>query len=175
LDLADYGSGGAVAVDLSGAWDRATRGAELDVLREIEGAIGSGSGDVLRGDASANLFRGRGGKDTLTGGGGADDFDFDAIAHSAAGAHRDVVTDFAPAADDLDLSTIDARAETPAVDDTFAFLAARGAAFTGAGQVRWHQSGGDTFVEANVDADNAAELQVELAGLRTLSAADFVL
>jgi hypothetical protein len=41
--------------------------------------------------------------------------------------------------------------------------------------VRWFQDDGQTFVEANVDADRGADLQIELAGLRTLTAADFVL
>ncbi len=44
---------------------------------------------------------------------------------------------FAPGGDDLDLATIDARAATAGTNDAFAFLAARGVAFTGAGQVRW--------------------------------------
>lgn len=51
----------------------------------------------------------------------------------------------------------------------------RGAAFTAAGQVRWSQSNGNTFVEASNDADAAAELQIQLTGLKTLTAADFVL
>ncbi len=111
----------------------------------------------------------------MTGGGGADDFDLDAAAHSAVGANRDVISDFAPGSDDLDLATIDARTATPAVNDAFAFLAARGAAFTGAGQLRWYQSGGNTIVEANVDANLAPDLQVELIGLKALTAGDFVL
>ena len=64
---------------------------------------------------------------------------------------------------------------TPAINDAFTFLAARGAAFTGAGQVRWYQSGGNTFVEANVDANLGADFQVQLTGLKTLTAGDFVL
>jgi hypothetical protein len=37
------------------------------------------------------------------------------------------------------------------------------------------RSGGDTFVEANVDADLAADLRVELTGRMVLFQADFVL
>jgi hypothetical protein len=61
------------------------------------------------------------------------------------------------------------------VNDAFVFRAVEGAEFTGAGQVRWFHAGGDTLVEASVDADRTAELQVEFAGLRDLTAADFVL
>jgi Ca2+-binding RTX toxin-like protein len=111
----------------------------------------------------------------MTGGAGADDFDFDATTNSTVGANRDVVTDFAAGSDDIDLATIDARSATPAVNDAFTFLAARGAAFTGAGQVRWYQSGGNTFVEANVDANLAPDLQIQLTGLKTLTVGDFVL
>lgn len=175
LDLADFTSGTAVTVDLSLAADRATQGAEVDTLLEIEGAIGSANADTFRGDALANLFRGQGGKDTATGGAGADDFDYDAPAHSTVGAARDVITDFTPGVDDLDLSTIDARSATPAVNDAFTFLAVRGAAFTGAGQVRWYQSSGVTLVEANLDANLAPDLQIQLTGLKTLSSGDFVL
>jgi CSLREA domain-containing protein len=175
FDLVDYTFGRAVVVDLGLADGTATRGTEADTLQGIEGAIGSGGADTLRGDAPANLFRGQGGKDTLTGGAGADDFDLDVLAHSAVGANRDVITDFAPGSDDLDLATIDARSATPAINDAFAFLPSRGAAFTGAGQVRWYQSAGNTLVEANVDANLAPDLQVQLTGLKALTAGDFVL
>ena len=129
----------------------------------------------FRGDGLANLFRGLGGTDTLTGGTGTDLFDFDATAHSTVGAARDVVTDFAPSGDKLNLATVDARSATAAVNDAFAFLATPGAAFTAAGQVRWYRSGGNTLVEANLDTDLGADLQIELTGLKTLSAVDFVL
>jgi Ca2+-binding RTX toxin-like protein len=177
-DLADYAAGGAVAVDLSLASDRATRGAEVDTLAEIEGAIGSASGDTFRGDGAANLFRGLGGRDLQTGGAGADVFDYDALADSlwSAGKTRcDRITDFAHLGDNLDLSTIDAKTGTPAVNEAFAFLATKGAAFTGAGQVRWYQSGGNTFVEANTGGTLQAELQIQLNGIKTLTSADFLL
>ena len=41
--------------------------------------------------------------------------------------------------------------------------------------MRWFHAGGTTIVEASVDADRAPELQIELAGLKILSAGDFVL
>lgn len=175
LDLADYAAGGAVVVDLGLATDTATRGREVDTLVDIEGAVGSAGADTFRGDAQANLFRGNAGKDTQTGGAGADRFDYDRAADSLPGAGRDVVTDFAHLSDKLDLATIDTRAATPAVNDSFTFLAAKGSAFSAAGQVRWYQSGGATFVEASTDGDIAPELQIELLGLRPLSVADFVL
>lgn len=178
LDLASYAFGGSVTVDLSLATDRATRGAETDTLSEIEGAIGSAAADTFRGDGLANLFRGLGGKDHATGAAGADRFDYDSVGDSPWTSGRtacDVITDFTHLSDRLDLSTIDARAATSAINDTFTFLAARGTTFDAAGQVRWYQSGGNTLVEASNDADTVAELQIELTGLKTLTAADFLL
>ena len=96
-------------------------------------------------------------------------------ANSTVGTNRDVITDFTAGSDDLDPATIAARSATAGTNDSFTFLAARGAAFTGAGQVRWYQSGGNTFVEANVDANLSADFQVQLTGLKTLTAGDFVL
>jgi Ca2+-binding RTX toxin-like protein len=145
---------------------------------EIEGAIGSAVADTFRGDGLANLFRGSGGKDVQTGGAGVDVFDYDATTDSPWSASRttcDRITDFVHLADDLDLATIDAKAGTPLVNDAFTFLAASGAAFTGVGQVRWYTLNGNTFVEASTDADTTAELQIQLDGLKTLTAADFIL
>ncbi|NBP46123.1 MAG: calcium-binding protein, partial [Betaproteobacteria bacterium] len=41
-----------------------------DTLRNITGVVGSAFGDTLTGNASSNVFEGRGGNDTITGGGG---------------------------------------------------------------------------------------------------------
>ena len=67
----------------------------------------------------------------MTGGAGADDFDFNTVAEMGNGATRDVITDFAHLSDDIDLSTIDANGAA-AGNTAFTFLAANGAAFTGA-------------------------------------------
>jgi hypothetical protein len=75
----------------------------------------------------------------------------------------------------MNLATIDARSATAGTNEAFTFLAANNAAFSAEGQVRWYQSGGNTFVEANVDANLAADMQIQLTGLKTLAAADFVL
>ncbi len=61
---------------------------------------------------------------------------------------------------------------------TFSFLATKGAAFTGAaGQLRWFQDlrAPTTIVEGTVNADKVADFQIQLTGLKTLTAADFIL
>jgi hypothetical protein len=45
---------------------------------------------------------------------------------------------------------------------------------TGAGQVGFVRSGGSTIVRASTDADAAAELQIQLSGIRILSEDDFL-
>jgi Ca2+-binding RTX toxin-like protein len=46
----------------------------------------------------------------MTGGGGRDTWDFNEVADSPAGATRDMVTDFAPGQDILDIASTDADA-----------------------------------------------------------------
>lgn len=155
---------------------------EGDVLAN---SLGGGSGldrlfgrrgeDFLLGERGDDFLNGGLDADQLSGGGGRDLFDFDTLGDSAPGAgNRDVVRDFASGSDRIDLVTIDARAGTTG-NDVFTFLRAEGAAFTAAGQVRWFQDGGDTFIEADANTARGADLQIELAGLHDLTARDFVL
>lgn len=51
-----------------------------------------------------------------------------------------------------------------------------GAAFTGlAGQLHYLASGANTIVEGDVNGDKLADFQIQLTGLKTLTAADFIL
>jgi hypothetical protein len=74
--------------------------------------------------------------------------------------------------DDLDLAGIDADAGA-AGDQAFRFVGT--AALTGAGQVGYFVSGGNTIVRGSTDADSTAELQVQLNGLVPLTVDDFYL
>lgn len=201
LDTASYRDA-AAAVTASLAAGAASGGAGSDVLREIENLEGGRFADSLTGNASSNWLGGREGadrlfgrdgddwlldaagadrlnggrgRDSLSGGASADIFDYDQLADSTVGGNRDRIADFAHLTDKLDLSTIDARAATPAVNDSFNFLSAEGSAFSAPAQLRWFREGGSTFVEANVDAGLGADLQIELAGLASMSAGDFIL
>ncbi len=138
--------------------------------------FGREGNDTLLGAVGNDRLAGEAGRDTLTGGLGSDVFDFNAVGESPSRSARttcDTVTDFVRG-DRLDFSTVDARSAT-ALNDTFTFLAKSSASFTAAGQIRWYQSNGSTIVEASNDTDTAGELQVQLAGLKTLTAADFIL
>ncbi|MFO1072646.1 MAG: Calx-beta domain-containing protein [Geminicoccaceae bacterium] len=191
-----------VTIDLTAG--TAVRSGETDTLYEIENADGTRNADTIYGSAAVNVLSGadgndvlygragndtllgsggndrllgEAGKDVLTGGAGVDMFDFDRTGDSAWTSGKtacDRITDFAHLTDKIDLSTIDAKSAT-AVNDTFTFLAAKGAAITAVGQVHWYQAGGNTYIEANTGGSTAPEIQIQLDGLKTITAADFVL
>ena len=149
-------------VDLSGTTDTAKRGGETDTL------TGDRGGDRLQRRTTRsramrlnNEFQGKAGKDTMTGGGGRDTWDFNDVADSPAGATRDLVTDFAPGQDVIDLAGIDADSTVPG-NQSFRWVAK--ATLTGAAQLGYFVSGGMTIVRASTDADAAAELEIQLTG-----------
>ncbi|MEC5398063.1 T1SS-143 repeat domain-containing protein [Uliginosibacterium sp. H1] len=85
----------------------------------VDMASSLGGNNTLTGSARAELLIGGDGSDTLSGGLGADSFLFRmADVGSAGAAANDVVTDFNPAADNLDLSDIAAGMSTGAQLDT---------------------------------------------------------
>ncbi len=137
--------------------------------------VGGAGNDVLQGDAGNDTLVGGNGVDVLRGGTGADVFRFNALVESGAGvAPRDHIRDFSRAEGDrIDVSFIDANA-TVAGNDAFAFVGS--AAFSGAGQIRATQVGGNTLVQANTDANAATvEFSVLLIGNVALQASDFIL
>jgi len=81
----------------------------------------------------------------------------------------------------IDVSRIDAQNGAGVANDVFLFKATKAAAFTGIGQIRWFQedragtSNDKTIIEGNVDRDLSVDFQIELRGLVTLKATDFVL
>jgi serralysin len=148
---------------------------------------GLGGNDILNGGLGNDTLTGGSGRDTMTGGAGVDKFVFTALSDSGAlASNRDVITDFrktaATGADKIDVSAIDAKTAAGLANDAFAFLAVKGAAFSGAGQVRWFQedvagtANDKTIIAGNTDSNLAtAEFHIELKGLVTLAATDFIL
>jgi Ca2+-binding RTX toxin-like protein len=68
-----------------------------DALLRLENVRGSSFGDIIKGNAAANVLDGWLGKDTLSGGGGTDKFLFAA----AGNANADKISDFLPGTDDI--------------------------------------------------------------------------
>ncbi|MFZ1428285.1 MAG: right-handed parallel beta-helix repeat-containing protein [Geminicoccaceae bacterium] len=170
VDIATFAGSTAVVVDLAAKPATAKRGGETDTLTSIEGAIGSSKADIFKGDAQNNEFQGGLGKDTATGGGGRDLYAFKSVADSPAGSGRDVIKDFAPGQDVIDVSDIDADSTTPG-QQTFRWVGK--AVLTGAAQLGYYVSGGNTIVRASTNADAKPELEIQLNGSKTLTAADF--
>ena len=134
----------------------------------MENVIGSGFGDRLSGDNGANVITGGGGADTLDGGGGADRFVYAAVMDSTPDA-PDVITDFLPGLDKIDLSLIDANAAANN-DQSFAFIGS--AAFTRvAGQLNYSSG----LLSGDVTGDGVADFQIRLTNNPVLSASDLIL
>jgi Ca2+-binding RTX toxin-like protein len=148
-----------------------------DLLRGGTGndrLIGGADDDILQGHAGNDQLNGGAGRDILAGGAGSDAFVFLAAHESLPGAAaRDTILDFA-AGDVINLQAIDADATTGG-DQAFDLIGSD--PFTAAGQLRFETTAaGDTLVQANTDADLAAEFELLLRGsTRVLADGDFVL
>jgi hypothetical protein len=139
-----------------------------DILR------GKGGRDVLLGGAGADLLDGGIGKDTLTGDAGRDVFVFRDGDLGSTRPLADEITDFRQAVHEkIQLRSVDADA-TITGDQGFTFIGSE--AFTGAaGQLRYDQQAGNTYVEGDVNGDGAADFAIMLLGAVNLVQADFVL
>lgn len=182
---------GAVTLTLLGIANLAGTGnGSANVLLGNKGnntLTGGGGADNLNGGAGNDVLIGGAGRDVLTGGAGADQFRFASVAEIGnTVSTRDVIMDMhktaATGADKIHLALIDAKAGEATVNDTFAFIATKGAAFTNSGQIRWFQqdaagtSNDKTIILGNTDHNlTTSEFQIEIRGLVTLTSADFVL
>lgn len=162
-NLADnrlFGRGGADTVRGGGGDDRIEGGAGADSLDGDSGndlVIGGLDGDDLLGSDGNDTLVGLQGRDTLTGGGDEDVFRFRRVADDTV-ANADVITDFERGIDLIDLSRIDANANT-AANDAFTFVTS----FTGvAGQLRVRESKG--FLEGDTDGDGSTDFRVSFIG-----------
>lgn len=108
----------------------------------------------------------------MNGGAGADRFVFSAFADSTI-AKFDVVQDFVHGTDMIEIALIDANASKKG-DQAFAFAGQNSSVV--ANSVTWYESGGNTFVQADVNGNTGADLLIQLTGTNlNLSASDFLL
>ena len=130
---------------------------------------GNDLANVLRGTAGDNVLTGGGGVDSLYGGLGADRFVWLAVGDSGVGVGaRDVVEDFATG-DRIDLGGMDANVLKAGVQH---FRLDTGGGFH-AGEYRVAAAGDHVVVSLNVDG--AVDAQIEILGVTSLSAGDFLL
>jgi Ca2+-binding RTX toxin-like protein len=172
-------SGGTGNDDLIGGDgnDSMNGGSESDYLEGDAGndSLNGASGrDFLYGDSGNDVIRGGTGTDDLTGGSGADRFvfadgDFGGMTRST----EDLITDFSHSeGDKIDLRLVDAVAG--GTDDAFSFIG-NGQFTDVAGQLRFHVSNGDTFVEGDTNGDGQADFIIFVAGQHNFVASDFLL
>jgi Ca2+-binding RTX toxin-like protein len=189
-DTVDYfDSPSAVWVSL--LFGGATGYAAGDTYFGVENLTGTDYGDYLQGDNEGNLlWGGRGndwllgeggddrlvggrGIDTMVGGVGADTFIWTSTNETRATiADADLISDFDPTLDRIDLRQIDADMKMPG-DQAFEFIGM--ADFTSPGQVRWSIEGSETIVWINSDWDMEADAAIRLAGAPLLGIDHFLL
>jgi hypothetical protein len=130
----------------------------------------------MNGSTSETVFVGGAGTDYMTGAAGANSFKFLLVPGPSGG--KDLISNFDPVKDVIDLSAIDAN--------TGLYSAAPGANFTFIGTAPFSGSGGqvcyqydaalnETLVEADVIGDSSPDLEIRLAGDINLTAANFAL
>jgi serralysin len=161
--------------------------------------------DKVNGGLGADKITGGTGNDKLTGGSGADHFIYTKVPDSPydpAGsgvakkfAKADVISDFVSGTDKIDVSAIDANISTVFNQfvykgNTTQFSHQSFVATPNFAELIWYQSGGNTYVLANVNdtaptqtgvdggwvnQDETPDLAIKLLGLHTLTQNDFIL
>ncbi len=135
---------------------------------------GAGGDKLWAGDGNDTLVGGAG-ADSMAGGAGSDTFVFaDGDFGGTAPGTSDMIQDFSHAEGDrIDLAHVDANTLAGG-DQAFTFLGT--GAFTGtAGELRYEQLSGDTFVYGDTNGDGIADFMIELHGAQTLTSGDFVI
>lgn len=162
-----YGEAGDDILDGGDGSDFLYGGSEADMM------FGGSGNDTIYGQSGIDILTGGAGIDLLNGGTGSDRFVFHTGDTGATNATSDRITDFSQVdADRIDVSAIDAIAG--GVDDSFTFIGA--AAFgSSAGQLRYQQVGGATFVQGDTDGDGIADFIIRIDGLHTLTSGDFLI
>ncbi|MBV1796785.1 peroxidase family protein [Siccirubricoccus sp. G192] len=158
------GTGGGQYLAGGKAGDILAGGAGDQMLLGKAGAdtiLGGEGADLLRGGAGADTLVGGAGQDTLVGGAGADLFRFTAIGDSTPGS-PDLIRDFTPGEDRIDLSAIDTDPVRPG-DQGFAWLGLGRFSATGQAEARVQGRGAEkTLLMLDLDGDGAVDMVVAL-------------
>jgi Ca2+-binding RTX toxin-like protein len=155
------GSAGADTITGSANADNISGGAGNDSIRADAGA------DVINGGIGNDTIVGGAGNDSMTGGLGVDTFVWTATGDAANSTTTDHVMDFMSGIDKLDFTAI---AATPQWLGTAAF----NNTIPGTAQVRYYQTGGNTFVELDSDGNGSSNMVVRLDGLVNVTANDII-
>lgn len=169
-------AGGAINVLGGSAADIINGGSSSDKIDGGKGddrLIGNSGNDTISGGNSKDFIQGGSGADKLTGGTGADVFSFISTKDSTSSS-RDTITDFKQSEDDIiNLQIIDANSKT-GTNDKFKFIGTSDFHKV-AGELRYSQSSGNTYVSGDTNGDGKVDFQIKLSGEITLTSGDFLL
>ncbi len=173
------GSGVTVNVNGTSGNDVIKCGSGVHIINAGDGndqIRGGTSNDIINGGAGIDKIIGNLGADIITGGAGNDQFRYFRDIESGLGALADTITDYEIGVDRFNFSAFDTN---PGLDGIQGFAFVGNAAFSGGGvaQLRYTNSGADLLVQADVNGDGIADMEIILQGLNggTLTAADFIL
>ncbi|WP_205480859.1 calcium-binding protein [Sphingomonas arenae] len=164
------GTGNGLANILSG-------NAGANVLSGMDGndrIFGKEGSDTVDGGAGGDWLEGGTGQDTFIGGAGSDRYVFrEGDFGGATTDTADRIIDFGDAENDrIRLDLIDANTNV-AGNQVFSWLG--DTAFTGvAGQLRYEQIGGNTYVQGDTNGDGVADFMIRVDGLIDLGTDDFL-
>lgn len=173
------GSGVSVTVNGTSGNDVIKCGAGAHTINAGDGndQIRGGTGaDIINGGAGIDKIIGNAGADIITGGAGNDQFRYFLASESGFGAASDRITDYTIGSDRFNFSAFDTDTVTPGIQG-FAFVGNGAFSGGGAASIRYTNSGADLLVQADVNGDGIADMEIILQGLNggTLTAADFIL
>lgn len=142
--------------------------------------LNGGSGnDYLSAGSGQDVLRGGAGVDYLRGGTYRDLFDFNSITETGRSySTRDQILDFqrgvyVNSGDDIDLSSIDARASSSR-NDAFTFIGAQGFHRV-QGELHYVDYGAHVIVEGDVNGDGRADFSIVVRNVPALGTYDFIL
>jgi Ca2+-binding RTX toxin-like protein len=139
--------------------------------------LGGAGADLLSGGVGNDWLEGGADRDDMTGGTGGDTFVFrDGDFSGATTTTGDIIRDFSSAeGDHLNLAFVDANsANGSGTNEAFSFIGTDGF-HNVAGELRYEQISGNTFVMGDTNGDGTADFMIRLDGLHSLTGGDFVL
>jgi Ca2+-binding RTX toxin-like protein len=137
---------------------------------------GAAGNDTLSGGIGNDTLEGGAGIDSLFGGTGADKFVFRDGDLGTTSATTDWIHDFSHSEGDrIKLTPMDANtANGSGTNEDFTFIGTSGF-HNVAGELRYEQVGGNTYVLGDTDGDGTADFMIGIDGLHSLVAGDFIL
>lgn len=165
-----YGNGGHDTIHGGSGFDFISGGTGNDKIIGGTGndrLYGGNGADRIVGGSGHDRIEGGLGRDVMFGGAGADAFIFVSTADSKVGAGHDWIVDFESGVDWIDLSLIDADTTDPSRQDLqWSETAAAHSVWTVI-------SGSDLLVQADVNGDGIADMEILLRGVSSVQASDF--